>query len=427
MTVWTRERLNPHQAEIGEIRSRQRQRLQQLFEVLLQHNRFYREKLSGRGTAAELIVGFESLPTTSKSELIDEADAMGAARNLTWPRERYVRYHRTSGTRGRPLVVLDTAEDWAWWCEAWQPVLDAAGARAGDRALLAFSFGPFIGFWSAFEAVTARGLLVAPAGGLSTLARLELIRSFEPDLIFCTPSYALHLAEQAERLKFDPKRSGVRTVFVAGEPGGSIPEVRERITASWGADVLDHAGASESGPWGFGDASGRALVVNEEDFVAEFLEVGGDRPVSEGELGELVLTTLGRFGAPVLRYRTGDLVRHRRGDRGFVRLEGGVLGRVDDMVIVRGVNVFPSSVEAIVRQFPEVVEFQLIAYRRGAMDALRLRVEDRLGAPQRISEELERKLGLRVDVELVEIGSLPRSDGKAKRFIDERSSGGGDG
>ena len=118
MTVWARERLNPHEAEFGEIRSRQHQRLQQLFELLLTHNRFYREKLSGRGTVAELIAGFESLPTTCKSELIDEADAMGAARNLTWSRERYVRYHRTSGTRGRPLVVLDTAEDWAWWCEA---------------------------------------------------------------------------------------------------------------------------------------------------------------------------------------------------------------------------------------------------------------------------------------------------------------------
>jgi phenylacetate-CoA ligase len=215
----------------------------------------------------------------------------------------------------------------------------------------------------------------------------------------------------------------VRTIIVAGEPGGSVPAIRSRLEAAWNARVIDHAGATEVGPWGYADPAGRGLHVAESEFIAEFLSVGTSQPAADGELAELVLTTLNRSGCPVIRYRTGDLVRPVRNgasENRFVFLEGGVLGRADDMLVIRGMNVFPSSVEQILRSFPEVAEYRLIADKVAAMDALTVEVEDRLNQPERIAKELRLRLGLKVEVQSVPVGSLPRFEGKAKRFIDRR-------
>jgi phenylacetate-CoA ligase len=163
--------------------------------------------------------------------------------------------------------------------------------------------------------------------------------------------------------------------------------------------------------------------VIENEFIAEFLSLATGSPAKDGEFAELVLTTLGRHGSPVIRYRTGDIVRPRftpSEDNHFTLLEGGVLGRVDDMLIVRGVNIFPSSLEQIVRAFPEVVEFRCIAMRQGSLDELLVEVEDRLENPERIARELQLRLGLRIDVRCVPLGSLPRFEGKGKRFHDQR-------
>jgi len=399
-------------------------RLNALLEIVLPHNRFYADKLSGVKLPLKSLDELASLPFTFKDELIGSAEGGGLAANLTYPAENYVRFHHTSGTRGRPMVVLDTAEDWKWWIDAWQFVLDAADVTAEDRALMAFSFGPFIGFWTAFDAVSQRGGLVIPSGGLSSVARLELMRTSSATALFCTPTYALHLAEKAAEIDFDVAESAIRVVIVAGEPGGSLPAVRERIETAYRAKVIDHAGATEVGPWGFGDLSGRGLHINEDAFIAEFLSVETGRAAGEGELAELVLTTLGRSGCPVLRYRTGDLVRptwNNDGPNRFVLLEGGLLGRTDDMMVIRGVNIFPSSIEQILRSFPEVVEFRIVAHKEGEMDALTIEVEDRLGDPARIAKELRLRLELRVQVNCVEIGSLPRFEGKGKRFVDNRA------
>ena len=288
---------------------------------------------------------------------------------------------------------------------------------------MAFSFGPFIGFWSAFDSTVARGALVAPTGGMTSLARLEIIRSTKATLIFCTPSYALHLAEVGQQNHIDVAKLEVSRIIVAGEPGGSIPGIRDRISKLWDARVIDHSGASEVGPWGYADPKARGLFVNESEFIAEFLSVDHGGPADEGELSELVLTTLGRKGSPVFRYRTGDLVRPSWNDDQdcqFVLLVGGVLGRTDDMMIVRGVNIFPSSIEQILRSFPEVIEYKMTAFKNGSLDALKIEIEDRLEQPQRVSDELRVKLGLRIDVACVPIGSLPRYELKGKRFIDNR-------
>lgn len=419
-------------------------RLNQLLDAILPHNRLYSHKLVHARRPITSLNELAELPLTTKSELIPASLSIqpteslaaktgvqdvpggvvpGSATNRTWPAERYVRYHRTSGTHGQPLVVLDTADDWQWWLDGWQFVLDAAGIDSHARVLLAFSFGPFIGFWSAFDAVAQRGALTIPTGGLSTLARLEAIRTTGATAVFCTPSYALHMAETARNERIDLRATSVRTIVVAGEPGGSVPAIRERIERAWGARVVDHAGASEVGPWGFADSRARGLYINEGLFLPEFVEPATGRPAAPGDIAELVLTTLGRDGCPVIRYRTGDLVRPGDGpdeDCRFTFLDGGVLGRADDMLIIRGVNIFPQSIEAILREFPEIAEYRMTAFKEGAMDALEVEIEDGLNDPARVARELELRLGLKIEVRCVPPSTLPRFEGKGRRLKDQR-------
>ncbi len=414
----------------AQVASWQLKRLNELLAAILPHNKFYETKLSQIKTplndsapADSLLDQLGEFPFTFKDELIGNEQSKGFAANLTWPIDQYTRMHRTSGTRGRPMVVLDTPDDWDWWMDAWQYVLDSAGITKADRVLMAFGFGPFIGFWSAFDAVVRRGALVVPGGGMQTLARLELMRTIGATVVFCTPSYALHMAEVARENQIDVASLHVRAIVVAGEPGGSIPAIRDQIESFWGARVVDHSGASEVGPWGYADSLGRGIYVNESEFIAEFISIADGTAAGEGELSELVLTCLGRTGSPVIRYRTGDLVRPTWNDDQpcrFVLLDGGVPGRTDDMMIIRGVNIFPTSVEQILRSFPEIIEYRMTAYKEAAMDQLRIEIEDRLNQPERVAAELQLRLGLRVDVKTVEIGSLPRFEAKGKRFIDNR-------
>ena len=380
-----------------------------------------------------------------KHDLINESDPAGFAKNLTFAPNAYTRFHRTSGTSGRPMVVLDTQNDWNWWMEAWQYVLDSADLTSDDRVLMAFSFGPFIGFWSAFDAVAERGAMVIPTGAMTSLARLELIQSTAASVVFCTPSYAIHLAQVAEEngIRLADHAKSVKRIVVAGEPGGSIPTTKAKIESAWGAEVIDHCGASEVGPWGFAcpggnGAADQGIFVNEAEFIAEFIPVSETDAASGEDLNsailssaeaagqgtfELVLTCLGRIGSPVVRYRTGDLVRpvwDHEHDCRFVKLAGGVLGRADDMMIIRGVNVFPASVEQILRGFPEVVEFRTTAFKQGAMDQLKIEVEATVDDIEPIRLALQNQLGFRVDVELVANQTLPRFEAKGKRFVDNR-------
>ncbi len=405
----------------------QLQRLNDLLGAVLPTNHFYAHKFSGVAPQLASLDQLGNLPYTSKTEIVGE-DEDGWAANRTFERTRYTRFHQTSGTRGRPLIVLDTAEDWHWWIEGWQYVLDAAKITSGDVCMLAFSFGPFIGFWSAFDAVLQRGCLGISGGGLSTHARLERMETLEATCLFCTPSYALRMAEVASEVGIDLRQLSIRTIVVAGEPGGSIVSVRNQIETAWDARVLDHSGATEIGPWGYGTLEGGGLYVNEAEFLAEFINYETGVPAAEGELSELVLTTLGRAGNPVIRYRTGDLVRPRwsaqDGNIRFVFLEGGVLGRVDDMLIIRGVNILPSSVEQVIRSFPEVAEYRITAQREGALDRLKVEVEDHQQSPDRIAAELQLRLGLKIEVAAVPIGTLPRFEGKAERFFDRRKMSG---
>lgn len=390
---------------------------------ILPSNQFYAEKFSGFELPLASLEQLSDLPYTTKEELLVGGGSQTQPANLSYPLERYVHYHQTSGTHGRPLAVYDTADDWQWWSNCWQHVLDAADVTAEDRAFLAFSFGPFIGFWSAQTALAERGALVVPGGGLKSVARLNLMERAATTTLLCTPTYALHLVEVAQQQKINLANFQVRKIIVAGEPGGSTPAICERIESAWNARVTDHAGSSEVGPWGYGDSQQQGLHVLESEFIAEFIAVDGGGAARSGELAHLILTSLGRSGMPVIRYRTGDLVQPTwptEGTNRFVLLCGGVLGRADDMMVVRGVNVFPSSIEQILRSFPEVVEYRMTARKRGEMDELIVEVEDHLQQPDRISKELQLRLGLRVEVRIAPAMSLPRFEGKGRRFIDQR-------
>jgi phenylacetate-CoA ligase len=398
-------------------------------------NPFWQRRLRAAGVGDPRDVGswddFVRLPRLAKASLVDDQDAHPPfGSNLTYPPERYVRVFQTSGTTGRPIRWLETEASWTWWCRCWGFVFRAAGLGPGDRIFFPFSFGLFVGFWAGFEGARVVGALAIPGGGQDSGMRLHAMRELGATALACTPSYALHLAEVAAEKGLHLPDLGVRTTVHAGEPGPGIPAVRERLQAAWGARAFDHAGMTEVGAYGFECSAQAGLHVNELEFVAEVLDPDSGAEVAPGEVGELTLTNLGRWGSPVLRYRSGDRVRLAPEPcpcgRTFLRLAGGLLGRVDDMLIVRGVNVFPSALEAIVRRFPPVDEFRIEAYRRGALDEVRLVLEidgathgaTTVGRTvEAVVEAVRHEVGIRVEAAAVPARSLPRFELKARRLV----------
>ncbi len=404
-------------ADRESLRRRQWQRLSAGLPLLFHNNPFYRRRWldAGLRDAAEIDSweAFFSLPYTTKQELTEDQRLNPPfGTNSTEP-ARFVRVHQTSGTSDVPLRWRDTEESWRWWARCWAYVFSAAGVGRDDRCFFAFSFGPFIGFWSALEGARLVEAMAISGGAQSSADRLRHMAELEATVLLCTPTYALHLANLASETGLR-SRLRLRRSIHAGEPGASIPETREQIARGLGAEVFDHTGLTEAGATGFEcEAHPGGPHLNEAEFV---FEVTGE--------GELVVTNLGRWGSPVVRYRTGDRVVLEEAPcpcgRSFSRLRGGILGRVDDMITVRGVNVFPSTLEAILRRYPEVEEFQFQLSRREALDELRIVVDCRAsphGLTQAIATEVQHQLGLRVDVVLAPPGSLPRFELKARRLI----------
>ncbi|MFO1485981.1 MAG: AMP-binding protein [Verrucomicrobiaceae bacterium] len=363
------------------------------------------------------------VPFTTKDDLLaDRVAHPPFGSMLTKPTNHYTRFCQTSGTStGQPMAWVDTSESWDGMLKCWQRVFDAAGLVKGrDRLFFAFSFGPFLGFWTAYEAA-AKDFLVIPTGGLSSQARLEAMARYGATVLCCTPTYALRLGEMIGEVSGVERMSlRINKIIVAGETGGSVPEVRERLEKLWDARVFDHHGMTEVGPVSYEvEDMPRCLIVMEEAYLAEIVNPSTGKEVADGECGELVLTTLDRTSCPLLRYRTGDWVR-KKTDRGRLVLDGGILSRVDDMVVVRGVNIYPSAVEAVVRQFPEVIEFMVEQRKVDAMDEIELVIEMDGNVAKQMLKKLEAKLrdtfSLRIPVRIAEPETLPRHEFKAKRW-----------
>src|SRR5712671_6777882 len=292
----------------------QGRRLKELLGVIHGRNAFYTRKLEEAGlrradcAALRFPDDFGKLPFTTKAELVaDQHTAPPWGTVLTEPLDRYTRYNQTSSTTGRPLRWLDTNDGWQWMVECWKAVYRGARVGGSDRILFAFSFGPFLGFWTAFEAAWQLGAHAIPTGGMSSQQRLALVDIVSPTVVVCTPTYALRLADVAEhRPGASPlSESSVRTLVVAGEPGGSIPATRERIERSWGARVIDHHGLTEVGPVSFECWEGPGFLhLNEPEYICEVLDPTTLEAVPDGTPGELVITNFGRSASPAIRYRT---------------------------------------------------------------------------------------------------------------------------
>jgi len=419
-------------------------KLRALLKEIAGHNAFYTEKLRGLDIDIPSLDWFRAnVPFTFKRELIDDEQAHPPfGSNLTYPIAHYTRFSQTNGTTGQPLRWLDTPESWDWMCGNWMQVFRAGGVTASDRIFFAFSFGPFLGFWVAFDAAARMGALAIPGGGMRSAARLRAMLDCEATVLCCTPTYAIRLGETGAEEGIDMSASKIRRVVVAGEPGGSIRATAARIESLWrGASVVDHHGMTEVGPVSYGcPKRERVLHVIESSYIAEVIDpVSGAAAVR----GELVLTNLGRAGSPLIRYRTGDIVE--RSGQGSLEdqcecgafdlaLEGGILARTDDMVVVRGVNLYPSAIEEILRGCEGIAEYRVEIRTDRALTELSVFVEpggdilndgdEALVHPSlddalahRLELALRNALGLRVPVVVVERGSLPRFEMKAQRWV----------
>jgi phenylacetate-CoA ligase len=357
---------------------------------------------------------------------------------LAQPRELAVRQHTTSGTSGRrPLAVLDGPKDWEWIAEVWCYALWGFGVRPHDIVFFAFSYGAFVGFWGAHYASEKIGCTTLAAGNMTTEARVRQIMDTGATVVCSTPTYALRMAQEAEALGIDLAAGPVKRLILSGEPAGSIPATKALIEKEWGAKAADTAGMTEVGTIIMFECEyqpGGAHII-EDTFLEEDIDPLTDEPVPYGAEGERVVTSFGRGFIPLLRYRTRDLVRRVPASscgcgRGFDLYDGGIRGRVDDMRVVRGTNVYPRAIEEIMRHWEDVDEFQVRLYTAdGRRDEIEVLVEfanPEAGVPDGALREIGRQLadaheGLRFGVRLAEAGSLPRFELKAKRLVDERS------
>ncbi len=428
--------------EKSELRALQLIKLQRTVQRAWDVSPFHRRLYEGAGVTPDKIKTLDDirrLPFMTREDWMQcqsEQPLFGDL--LTRPREEAIRYHLTSGTSGRqPLRVLDSRKDWSWIAEQWCYGFWGFGIRPTDTVFFAFSYGSFIGFWGAQYGCEKIGCLVLPSGNMDTEARVKQIIEMEATVVCATPTYALRMAQVAQQMGIDiAKDSKVERVIVSGEPAGSIPATKKLIEDMWGAKCGDTAGMTEIGTIMIFECEHQpgGTHIIEDHFIEEVLDTDSGEPVPYGTPGERVVTSFGRGFIPLIRYRTKDLVNkveHSRCDCGRTGdiYEGGILGRVDDMKLIRGTNVYPRAVEAIVREFPQLEEFQIILTREDNIrDEITVKVELTKGkegaweamAPKLATELADNHEGLRFNVALAKTGELPRFELKAKRLQDLR-------
>jgi phenylacetate-CoA ligase len=413
-----------------ELRARQLTRLRRTLRRVYAHVPFYRDRLEALGMVPDDIkdlADLARLPLTAKDDLRDTYP-FGL---LAVPRDQLRRVHASSGTTGTPTVVAYTARDLDIWAEVVARSIAAAGGRPGDLVHVAYGYGLFTGGLGAHYGAERLGCTVIPASGGQTSRQVQLINDLRPEIIMVTPSYMLTLLDEFEHQGLDPARSSLKVGVFGAEPWTEA--MRAEIEARAGIDAVDIYGLSEVIGPGVAQESAATkdgLHVWEDHFYPEIVDPETGEALPDGKPGELVLTTLTKEGMPVIRYRTRDLTRLLPGTAHapFRRMEK-VTGRSDDMIILRGVNVFPTQIEEIVLRVPGLApHFQLLLTREGRMDTMTVLAEAdpaapadrRAAAAAEVIAAVKDTVGVTVGAEITDPGSLARSTGKLKRVIDRR-------
>ncbi|WP_299978035.1 phenylacetate--CoA ligase family protein [Desulfobacula sp.] len=375
------------------------------------------------------------VPFTVKEELLESQK-----RNPPWgemicvPPEDGVRVFQTTGTTGTPLKVMLNKKDWTkHYYEQFMYFMNAYGIKRSDILYVPFGYGLYIAWWGFQAALEQAGVMIVPGGAQSSKDRVKNIFEWDATVICGTPTYLLHLGEVAKNMGISLADSQVAVVVAAGEPGANIASTKKAIEDTYGAKCYDDIGSSEITNFGFECAAQKGTHVNENMFYAECLDLDTLEPVKDGEVGELVLSNLCTETMPLIRYRIKDLVKFNRElcecGRSFLRLDGGILGRSDDMFQFGGVNVFPSAIENLLREVDNFSnEYQIIVPKKDSKKRIKIRVEplsaqvsqkDMQDSVEKFIEDFKYRVTFTPTVEVVKAGGLPRFEGKAKRLIRE--------
>jgi phenylacetate-CoA ligase len=405
------------------------------------HSKFYHQLYADAGMEPGDIRTFEDIARVPKIEKSLMRNVQGPGKEpfpygdiLCVPVEEVTDYRQTSGTTGQPVYQADSWQDWEFSTEAYCYALYAQGYRAADRLFVPFGYNIFIAFWAYHYAGEKLGCEVIPGGVLNTEARILKMQELKATAMGATPTYILGMAETARKMGLDPPKDlFIRKITVAGEPGGSIPATRKRMQDAWGAKVYDQVGSTEIGHWGWECREQAGLHVNEGLYLVEIEDVETGEIIREpGRKGKMVVTTLNRYAQPCIRFDVKDIIQwsDRRCDCGrtYRLLDGGVMGRADDITKVKGVLLSPTAIEEVVRTMPELSnEYYVVVTKKGDIDDIMLKIEllpehvgERDAILNRLTDRLRVTTNLGYKIEVHEFGTLPRSQAKTRRFQDER-------
>ena len=431
MNAFPKQTISDYQsAGRDEIAALQFTRLQWTLEHAYTNSSLYRKKFDDHGVKPGDLKSLSDLslfPYTTKEDLRQHYPFGSFA----VPMERVVRIHASSGTTGKPTVVGYTQGDIDRWAEVVARSIQAAGGKPSDKVYVAYGYGIFTGGLGAHYGAERLGCTVIPVGGGQTERQVQLIQDFQPEIIMVTPSYCLNLAEAFERQGFDPRTSSLRVGIFGAEPWTNA--MRQNIEERMGIDAVDIYGLSEIVGPGVAQefiSTKDGPTIWEDCFYPEIIDSQDLMPVADGEEGELVFTALVKEAMPVIRYRTRDLTRLLPGSASNMRRMEKVTGRSDDMMIIRGVNVFPTQIEELILNTEHLSpHYQIEIHRHNNMDNLDINVEaasadiasDRLDQARiQLQKRIKDMIGVSAGVNIKDIGLVQRSEGKAKRVIDFR-------
>ncbi len=435
VTYWNKEMETLPRERLEELQlKRFRERMQYLYDRSPMFRRKY-DEARVRPSDIRTLDDIRHVPFVVKEELRESQ-----AQHPPWgdfpciPPEEGVRVFQTTGTTGIPVKVLLNKNDWTvHFYEQFMHFMYGYGIKTSDILFVPFGYGLYIAWWCFQAALEQEGVMIVPGGAQSSQDRVKNVFDWGATVVCGTPTYLLYLGDTANKMGMSLKDSAIRIVVAAGEPGANVPSTKKAIEGLWGAKCYDDIGSTEISNFGFECIAQNGTHVIETMFLAECLDPETLKPVAPGEVGELVLSNLCTESVPLLRYRMKDLVQFNKEvcecGRTFLRLDGGVLGRSDDMFQFAGVNIFPSAIENLVREVEEFAnEYQLVVPKMGSGGHLKIRVEpaapdisrDRMEqAVNRFIETAKYRITVTPDVEIKEIGELPRFELKAKRVIRE--------